>query len=75
VLRPARVDPVSGYRWYSADQVGQARLIAVLRRVKAIEAGGADQLVLALDGPITPLAIRDPDRPEDISLLMPTRLT
>ncbi|MGH3494528.1 MAG: hypothetical protein ACRDQ1_15020, partial [Sciscionella sp.] len=43
--------------------------------LEAIEAGRADQLVLALDGPITPLAIRDPDRPDDISLLMPTRLT
>ncbi len=43
--------------------------------LEAIDAGGASQLVLALDGPITPLAIRDPDRPHDINLLMPTRLT
>jgi DNA polymerase-3 subunit beta len=33
VLRPAHVDPMTGYRWYTAEQVGQARLIAVLRRV------------------------------------------
>jgi len=31
VLRPARVDPGTGYRWYDADQVHSARLIARLR--------------------------------------------
>ncbi|MGF7238913.1 MAG: MerR family transcriptional regulator [Frankia sp.] len=34
VIRPARVDPATGYRWYDADQVVQARLIAALRRVR-----------------------------------------
>ncbi|MGW4114708.1 MerR family transcriptional regulator [Actinosynnema sp. NPDC004786] len=33
LLRPARVDPLSGYRLYSPDQVGQARLVAWLRRL------------------------------------------
>lgn len=33
VLRPAHVDPVTGYRWYDGDQVTEARLIAALRRV------------------------------------------
>lgn len=33
VLRPARVDPVTGYRWYDAAQVEPARLVAALRRV------------------------------------------
>ncbi|PZS26692.1 MAG: hypothetical protein DLM59_17735 [Pseudonocardiales bacterium] len=33
VLRPARVDRVTGYRWYATDQVAQARLIAALRQV------------------------------------------
>lgn len=33
VLRPTHVDPATGYRWYAADQVTQARLIAALRRV------------------------------------------
>lgn len=42
--------------------------------LEALDASGADQLVLALDGPTGPLAILDPDRPDDISLLMPTRL-
>ncbi|MFI6562184.1 MerR family transcriptional regulator [Streptomyces sp. NPDC050534] len=32
VLVPARVDPVSGYRWYSPAQLGEARLLARLRR-------------------------------------------
>ncbi|WP_182112527.1 MULTISPECIES: MerR family transcriptional regulator [unclassified Actinotalea] len=32
VLRPAHVDPVTGYRWYTSAQVHTARLIADLRR-------------------------------------------
>jgi len=31
LLRPAEVDPVSGYRWYAADQLDRARLVARLR--------------------------------------------
>jgi DNA polymerase-3 subunit beta len=42
--------------------------------LEAIDAGGASQLVLGLDGPISPLVIRDLGRPDDLSLLMPTRL-
>jgi DNA polymerase-3 subunit beta len=34
VLRPAWCDPVTGYRWYSGEQVSQARLIARLRQVE-----------------------------------------
>ncbi|BFV58181.1 MerR family DNA-binding transcriptional regulator [Kitasatospora sp. CMC57] len=33
VFGPAWVDPQSGYRWYAEEQVGDARLIARLRRV------------------------------------------
>jgi DNA-binding transcriptional MerR regulator len=33
LLRPARADPVTGYRFYSEDQVAGARLIALLRRL------------------------------------------
>ena len=33
VLVPCRVDPQTGYRWYSSEQVRQARLVARLRRV------------------------------------------
>ncbi|MFJ5219384.1 MerR family transcriptional regulator [Streptomyces sp. NPDC088354] len=32
VLVPAWVDPVSGYRWYDAEQLEEARLLARLRR-------------------------------------------
>lgn len=32
VLVPARVDPVTGYRWYSPEQLDEARLLARLRR-------------------------------------------
>jgi len=48
VLVPALVDPDNGYRWYSEPQVGQARLVAGLRRVGMPVAGiaavlGADR--------------------------------
>jgi DNA-binding transcriptional MerR regulator len=33
VLRPAYVDPDTGYRWYLAGQVRPARIVATLRRV------------------------------------------
>ncbi|MGW2094282.1 DNA polymerase III subunit beta family protein [Promicromonospora sukumoe] len=31
VLRPASVDPATGYRWYAPDQVERARLVARMR--------------------------------------------
>lgn len=42
--------------------------------LQALDAGDAGQLVLELDGPIAPLALRDPARPGDVSMLMPVRL-
>ena len=33
LLVPDRVDPASGYRWYRADQLGRARLVALLRHL------------------------------------------
>ncbi len=42
--------------------------------LQALEAGSSGQLVLELDGPIAPLAIRDPARAGDVSMLMPVRL-
>ena len=33
LLKPARVDPDSGYRWYAAGQLEQARLVAALRQI------------------------------------------
>jgi DNA-binding transcriptional MerR regulator len=49
LLRPARVDPDSGYRWYAPGQLDQARLIAGLRDLglPLAEIGP----ILALDGP------------------------
>lgn len=32
LLRPAHVDPVTGYRWYTRDQVERAGLVARMRR-------------------------------------------
>jgi DNA-binding transcriptional MerR regulator len=39
VLAPASVDPASGYRYYTPDQVAVARLVASLRRVRMPLAG------------------------------------
>lgn len=33
LLRPARVDPGSGYRWYALGQLEQAKTVALLRQV------------------------------------------
>src|ERR1700678_3896621 len=33
LVRPARIDPASGYRFYREDQVDGARLVALLRRL------------------------------------------
>ncbi|MFG2051107.1 MerR family transcriptional regulator [Micromonospora sp. NPDC048935] len=33
VLQPALVDPVTGYRWYTDEQITPARLVAGLRRI------------------------------------------
>ncbi|MDG4805549.1 MerR family DNA-binding transcriptional regulator [Micromonospora sp. WMMD1120] len=40
----------------------------------ALDAAGAPQLVLELDGPIAPLAVRRPDDADTYSVLMPIRL-
>ncbi|MFD2763466.1 MerR family transcriptional regulator [Micromonospora eburnea] len=44
VLVPALVDPATGYRWYTDDQIAPARLVAGLRRVGMPLAGIADAL-------------------------------
>ncbi|WP_116507784.1 MerR family transcriptional regulator [Micromonospora sp. B006] len=44
VLPPARVDPVTGYRWYTEEQVAPARLVAGLRRVGMPLTGIAEAL-------------------------------
>ena len=42
--------------------------------LQALDVAEGRQLVLELDGPLTPLAVRNPDRDGDVSLLMPIRL-
>jgi DNA polymerase III sliding clamp (beta) subunit (PCNA family) len=42
--------------------------------LQALAAAGSDQLVLELDGPITPMAIRPVEDTGTFSLLMPVRL-
>ena len=47
LLPPVRTDPVSGYRFYSEDEVASARLVALLRRYWAgVESVMADRRVL-----------------------------
>ncbi|MDG4799355.1 MerR family transcriptional regulator [Micromonospora sp. WMMD980] len=61
VLTPARVDPVTGYRWYTGDQVDPARLVAGLRRVGMPLAGIAE-------------ALRHRHRPAEVHRLLDTHL-
>ena len=42
--------------------------------LQALDGGAGGQLVLELDGPVAVLAIRDPARAGDVSMLMPIRL-
>jgi DNA polymerase-3 subunit beta len=58
-----------------SDPAGSPR-IAVNREflLQALQASGQAQLLLELDGPITPLAIRAPDDERTFSILMPVRL-
>jgi DNA-binding transcriptional MerR regulator len=47
LLRPAQVDPDSGYRWYAAGQLDNARLVASLRQIGVPLA--QIQLILSLE--------------------------
>jgi DNA polymerase-3 subunit beta len=57
---------------WAADAAGH---VAVNREflLEALDAGGAGQLVLELDGPIKPLAVRVPGDDSRFSILMPVR--
>lgn len=61
VLVPAFVDPVTGYRWYTDEQVAPARLVAGLRRVGMPLAGIAE-------------ALRDRHRPAAVRRLLDAHL-
>lgn len=67
-----RIDIVGEDTW-QADDSGHT---AVNREflLQALDAAGHSQLVLELDGPITPLAVRIPDSESSLSILMPVRL-
>ncbi|WP_152774020.1 MerR family transcriptional regulator [Streptomyces spongiae] len=56
LLRPARVDPETGYRYYAVEQLEQARLVAWLRRLGMPLA--RIRQVCALDGPAAGCEIR-----------------
>ncbi|MFE4174534.1 MerR family transcriptional regulator [Streptomyces sp. NPDC056909] len=49
LLAPARVDTVTGYRWYREDQVERARLVALLRQLDMPLARIAEIVVLPGD--------------------------
>lgn len=63
---------LAGEQQWQADA---DRHVAVNREflLQALDAGGAGQLVLELDGPIAPLAVRVPGDPYVRSILMPIR--
>ncbi|MEV0392140.1 MerR family DNA-binding transcriptional regulator [Polymorphospora rubra] len=65
------IDVVGAEEW----RAGQDRHVAVNREylLEALSAGGEGQLVLELDGPIRPLAIRRPADDRAYSLLMPVK--
>ncbi|MEU3454237.1 MerR family transcriptional regulator [Micromonospora sp. NPDC006766] len=60
----------------AADAAADAVRVGVNREylLDALDAGDRGQLVLELDGPITPLAVRRPDDADAFSILMPIRL-
>ncbi len=71
------VHPVGGLDFatehsWAADE---SRFVAVNRGflLEALDAGGRGQLVLELDGPVRPLAVRVPDDEHTFSILMPVR--
>lgn len=65
------IEVVGAREW----QAGQDGHVAVNREFlpQALSAGGTGQLVLELDGPIRPLAIRRPADERAYSLLMPVK--
>ena len=67
------LDP-AGHLRLAAESEWSEQHVAVNREflLQALDAGGAGQLVLELDGPIHPLAVRVPGEPR-FSILMPVR--
>jgi DNA polymerase-3 subunit beta len=71
------VDPAGGVRLAAeAEWTADAEAHVAVNReflLEALDAGGAGQLVLELDGPIKPLAVRPPGDVHRFSVLMPVR--
>jgi DNA polymerase-3 subunit beta len=71
------VDPAGGVRLAAESEwtADTGAHVAVNREflLEALDAGGAGQLVLELDGPIMPLAVRTPGDGDRFSVLMPVR--
>ncbi|WP_433263179.1 MerR family transcriptional regulator [Micromonospora vinacea] len=71
------VDDQGGLRLLPAADLGSDALRVGVDGgylLDALNAAGAPQLVLELDGPIAPLAVRRPDDADTYSVLMPIRL-
>ncbi|WP_328348698.1 DNA polymerase III subunit beta family protein [Micromonospora sp. NBC_00421] len=74
------VDERNGLRLVDATELarpGQPDLLVGVNGdflLDALDAAGGAQLVLELDGPIAPLAVRRPDDEDTFSILMPIRL-
>ena len=70
------VDARGGLRVLAGDEAADGVRIGVNREylLDALDAGDRGQLVLELDGPIAPLAVRRPDDEHAFSILMPVRL-
>ncbi|WP_089009853.1 DNA polymerase III subunit beta family protein [Micromonospora viridifaciens] len=72
------LDDRGGLRLVGPDEAAATDVVRVgVNReylLDALDAGDRGQLVLELDGPITPLAVRRPDDEDAFSILMPVRL-
>jgi DNA polymerase-3 subunit beta len=72
------LDPAGGLRLAGeAEWTADADAHVAVNReflLEALDAGGSGQLVLELDGPIKPLAVRVPGDAHRFSILMPVRL-
>lgn len=76
VLRPAHVDPATGYRWYVAGQVRPARVVATLRRVAMpvaeigrVVGGPPAEASALIDGHLRRLATGLADAQRELSLV------
>ena len=70
------LDPAGSVRLVAESEWTEAAEVVAVNReflLQALDAGGSGQLVLELDGPIRPLAVRVPGDESRLSILMPVR--